>query len=143
MQETYDFINQKIEANNFRFPQIRRFIFDNKAFEQKNKQHFILFQNNNTTLSESFYLEQKIVGGKAFNIVKEKNNNTISTYEFFGMIKSATEQLLRTFDSVRDKDYAMQAIIRQMWDTKNDNTKGEYNRYISENYTYRIRKIKK
>jgi hypothetical protein len=143
MQKTYDYLQEKIAKNNFDFPRLRKFIFNSQEFEKGRKQRFMLFQNNNTVLSEIFYLEQKKEGRKAFKIVKDKNQNTVNTYSFFSMLKSATEQILRVFDSVRDKGTSMENLIHQIWNTKNDNTKGEYHRYISENYTYRSIKQKK
>ncbi len=137
MQRTLDFLEKEIKANGFKFPQIRKFTFDNQTFEEGNKKRFVLFQNNHTILSEKFYLEQKTEGRRAYNLVKQSSEHTVNTYAFFKMIKSATEQLLRTFDSVRDRGNILESLIREIWDTKNDNTKGKYNRYISENYTYR------
>lgn len=137
MQKTYDFLESEIKENKFDFPKLRKFIFNNDEFQDGEKQRFILFQNNRTVLSETFYLEQVKLGRKAFKIVKDRNENTVDTYAFFSMIKSATEQLLRTFDKVRDRGVVMQELIREIWDTKNDNTSGEYNRYITKNFIYR------
>ena len=137
MQQTNEYLQSKISEHNFEFPKLRTFIFDDKSFKSGSKQNFVLFQNNRTVLSENFYLEQKRSGRKAFKIVNSQNKDTVNTYAFFSMIKSATEQLLKTFDSVRDRHFTMEELIHQIWNTKNDNTKGEYHRYISENYTYR------
>jgi hypothetical protein len=143
MKQTYEYLQSKINEHNFEFPRLRTFIFDDKTFKNGSKQSFVLFQNNRTVLSENFYLEQRKIGRKAFKIVNNQNENTVNTYAFFSMIKSATEQLLKTFDSVRDRHFTMEELIHQIWNTKNDNTKGEYHRYISENYTYRNIKKKK
>lgn len=137
MQQTYEYLQSRINEHCFEFPKLRTFIFDDKTFKNGNKHSFVLFQNNRTVLSENFYLEQKKSSRKAFKIVNSQNENTVNTYAFFSMIKSATEQLLKTFDSVRDRHFTMEELIHQIWNTKNDNTKGEYHRYISENYTYR------
>lgn len=143
MQKIYDYLQSKIDKYGFHFPQNRRFIFDEYEFKTKLKQQFVLFQNNNHPLvSESFYLEQSPKSRK-FKIVKSRNENTVNSFVFFGMIKSATEQLLRTFDSIRDRGLLMEDLIHQFWNTKNDNEKGEYHRYISENYSYRAIKSKR
>jgi hypothetical protein len=142
MKKTYDYLTNKIKKYNFDFPKNRKFIFDNKDFSKGKKQQFVLFQNDNIPLySEPFFLEQKN-DSKKFKIVKNRNLNTVNPFVFFGMIKVATERLLRTFDSIKNQGIYIEAIIQEFWNTKNDNTKGEYHRYISENFAYRAIKRK-
>ncbi len=142
MQKTYDFVQGMVDKYNFFFPRNRRFTFRDTDFRLGKNQQFVLFQNNNHPLvSESFYLEQTKESRK-FKIVKDRNANTVHSFAFFGMIKTAKERLLRTFDRIRDHQLLMESLIKEFWDTKNDNTKGEYHRYIMENYSYRAIKRK-
>jgi hypothetical protein len=142
MKKTYNYLTDKIEAYGFDFPENRKFTFDNKDFSKGKKHQFVLFQNDNIPLrSESFYLEQSNKS-KKFKIVKNRNQNTVNPFVFFGMIKVATERLLRTFDSIKNQGLLIESIIQEFWNTKNDNTKGEYHRYISENFAYRTIKRK-
>lgn len=142
MKKTYDYLIKKVENYNFDFPKNRKFTFDNKDFSKGKKQQFVLFQNDNIPLySEPFYLEQNSKS-KKFKIIKNRNPNTVNPFVFFGMIKVATERLLRTFDSIKNQGLLIESIIQEFWDTKNGNTKGEYHRYISENFAYRTIKRK-
>ncbi len=140
MENTHQYLKDTIKDRGIDFPSLRRFIFDNDDFKKGKNHKFILFQNNNITLSEFFYLAQKQERTDAFQITKQASKDTISPHAFFGMIKSATEQLTRTFESIKDRVYLMEEIIDYIWNSKNNNERGGYHKYIMDNFAYKFKR---
>lgn len=121
-----------IKEHKYQYPTITDFVFSDKKFDNRN---LVFFQSTHQIPSEKFYLLQQ---KNVFAITSRRNKYTIEPKPFFKMIRLAIRQIIEILSiSMQQKPDITESIIYKIWNIKNDNEVGAYQRYIENAVTYK------
>lgn len=133
-REQFDAILQYIETTSrafgFNFPTISRFRMHETLDPDET---LAIFQTNRIIPITDFYFN---AAGSAWNITKAARAGSFSPGALFTMLQEVIQRILDTFNYYRNQDALRRDITQYIWNPKNDNEAGVYQRYIEENHWY-------
>jgi len=131
------FIEEKMRQKGLNFPNVIDFRLE-KSPEDKGKP-YMLFQTNEIITPKKFFLKEK---NNSWYIQDEKTEESVSPFELFNILAIATSKILGVFHYYQKNATLVTEIIQTIWNQKNDNTGGRYEKYITENCLYHRTKAK-
>ncbi len=133
-REQFDAILQFIESRSvaagFNFPAISRFRMNETLDSDET---LAIFQTNRIIPITDFYFH---AAGNAWNITKSAVSGSFAPGSLFSMLQEVIQRILDTFNYYRTQDTLRRDITQYIWNPKNDNQAGVYQRYLEENHWY-------
>ena len=133
-EKVIKYIDKSCEENRINLTSIVDFRLSDKDI---NNEANVLFQTNQLITPKPFYLKEK-----DNSLVIENNlpKDSINPRVLFNILTIATNKIVSVFNYFKHNQILVGEIIQKVWNQKNDNQGGIYEKYIKENMLYHRKK---
>lgn len=135
-EEVIQYIDESCKKFNINLIGVRDFRLSESENPQKSN---VLFQTNQIITPKPFFLKEE---NNSWIIESNLPANPINPMTLFQILAIATNKIVGTFNYFKHNPNLINEIIQKIWNQKNDNQGGVYEKYIKENMLYHRTKSK-
>ncbi len=136
-KEVIQYIDESCKKYNINLVRVRDFRLADSDDTPKSN---VLFQTNQIITPKPFFLKEE---KNSWIIENKQPKDSINPRILFNILTISTSKIVGVFNYFRHNQNLVNEIIQKIWNQKNDNQGGIYEKYIKENMLYYRTKPKK